>query len=333
MSRARRLLVATGFLLALVLVGCAAPATVVPESERASGGRTSYPLTVSNCGEEVRFTGPPQRVVLLETAPLSILDGIGVLDRIVARAGVFSNEYYDPQLQRRLDGIEMLSDDIDAAGHLMISAEVVLAQTPDLALGLPEGLAREGLREGGANTLIDPVFCPTGVGDASFEALYEHVLSYGRIFDRTQEAMRLVDALQRRVEAVMDAAVDARPRTAAVLYPTIGGGPVYAYGRASMAQPQLEAAGFTNVFDDSPERVFEVSVEELIERNPDVLILLHQGADTGVLDAVRSLPGSDALRALENDDVLVQLFNFTEPPSPLSVTGLERIVERFGGGS
>ncbi len=45
------------------------------------------------------------------------------------------------------------------------------------------------------------------------------------------------------------------------------------------------------------------------------------------------LPGADALRAVRHDAILVQLFNFTEPPTPLSVTGLERIHERFGGES
>ena len=91
-----------------------------------------------------------------------------------------------------------------------------------------------------------------------------------------------------------------------------------------MAHPQLAAAGLQNVFGDSAERVFEVNPEELIARNPDVLILLHSD-NAGVIDEVASLPGSEGLRALRNGDVLEQLFNFTEPPTPLAVDGLERI--------
>ena len=104
----------------------------------------------------------------------------------------------------------------------------------------------------------------------------------------------------------------------------------YAYGTRSMAHPQLEAAGFTNVFADVDERVFEVSREELIGRNPDVLILLYSdGEPAAVKEAVTSMAGADAITAVANDDILVQLFNFTEPPSPLSLDGLERIVEAF----
>src|SRR5690606_9217266 len=111
-------------------------------------------------------------------------------------------------------------------------------------------------------------------------------------------------------------------RTAAVLFPTVGGGTGYAYGNKSMAHPQLEAAGFTNVFGDVDERVFEVTLEQLIDRDPAVLVLLYVDGDPeAVKDAIVNLPGADALTAVQNDDILVQLFNFTEPPTPLSVDG------------
>lgn len=325
-----RPLAATAAAVALILSGCSTPSTAPSAGPAvASEGATSYPLTVSNCGVDVVFDGPPERVVLLETAPVTILDGLGVLDRVVSVAGTFDPDYYSPDLAQRIGAIEKLSEDIDASGHLMISAEVVFAQEPDLVLGLPGGLTREGLLDGGANTLIQPVYCPTGVGETSFESLYDQVKAYGQIFDRNAEAQRVVDDLTSRVAAVTAATSGAPERTAAVLYPSVGGGPLYAYGRASMAQPQLEAAGFTNVFDDTAERVFEVSIEELIGRDPEVLILLYQGDQDGVLAEVTSLPGSDAIRAIDNGDVIVQLFNFTEPPTPLSVAGLERIVERL----
>lgn len=333
MARTARFLTVTIGMLAIALTGCAAPANAPAGSASVTDGSTAYPLTIENCGEEVTFEEAPERIVLLESAPATILDSLGVLDRVVSRAGPFPDGYYDDALAGRIDTIDTLSDEIDASGHLMISAEVVLAQEPDLVLGLPDGLTRAGLLDGGSNTLIQPVYCPTGVEDTSFESLYTQVITYGRIFDRNDEAEQLVADLTARVATVEESTAPAPDRTAAVLYPSAGGGPLYAYGRASMSQPQLEAAGFTNVFDDTSERVFEVSVEELIARDPDVLILLYQGDPAGVEGEVRSLPGSDALTALTDDQVLVQLFNFTEPPSPLSVTGLERIVERFGTGS
>ena len=97
-----------------------------------------------------------------------------------------------------------------------------------------------------------------------------------------------------------------------------------------MAHPQLEAAGFTNVFADVGERVFEVTAEELIGRNPDVLVLLYSDGDpAAVKAAVTGLNGAGAISAVRDDQILVQLFNFTEPSGPLAIDGLARIVERF----
>ncbi|WP_019182129.1 ABC transporter substrate-binding protein [Microbacterium yannicii] len=332
MRSRRPLTTIAALMVVLASAGCAQTAPPAASADRPASGQ-DFPLTVDNCGEQVVFDAAPQSVILLESAPVTILDGLGVLDRVVARAGSFPDGYYAADLAARIDGIEVLSDDIDTSGHLTMSSEVVLAREPDLALGLPEGMTREALRDGGVNTLIHPVYCESGVGDTTFDTLYELVLTYGSIFDESARAQDLVDDLEARVAAVENDTADAAPRTAAVLYPSVGGGPLYAYGRASMAHPQLEAAGFDNAFADASERVFEVSIEELISRDPDALILLYQGDEEGVLEEVAGLPGADALRAVERGDVLLQLFNFTEPPTPLSVTGLERIVERFGPGS
>jgi iron complex transport system substrate-binding protein len=288
--------------------------------------------SVTNCGVEVEIDATPQRVVLLDTAPVTILDELGVLGTVVSRAGVFSPDYYDADLMTRIDEIPALSEDIDASGHLMLSHEVVIAQQPDLVLGMPEGLTREGLGDAGADVLVAPVFCAGRTDDASFEVLYDEVHQYGVVFDRNDRADDVVASLKDRVDAV-ERDQPGQGRTAAVLYPSVGGGPLYAYGRASMAQPQLDSAGLENVFSDVSERVFEVGVEELIARDPDVLVLLYQGDQDGVLEEVTHLPGAEVITAVRDDEILVQLFNFTEPSSPLTVTGLEQMAERFGQGS
>ena len=296
-----------------------------------ANGNTVYPLTVQNCDVDVTFDAAPERVVLLESAPVTILNGLGVLDVVTLRAGMFPPAYYDAETNAAIEQIPSLGTDVDASGHLQISQEVVIAEQPELVLGLPDGITREGLGDVGVSALIQPVYCPAGVESTSFDSLYDQIESYGLIFDRNAEATEMVDSLQARV-AVAEAAVDpSQERTAAVLYPTIGGGTGYAYGNTSMAQPQLDSAGFTNVFADVDERVFEVSLEELIARDPDVLVLLYiDGEEAEIKAAVTALPGAESLRAVANDDILVQRFNFTEPPTPLSVTGLEAIIDRFG---
>lgn len=319
----RRLLLA----LALLATACGSP------SERAEDTDGEFPVTVRNCGVDVTFDAPPRRIAMLESAPVTILQGLGVLDRAVLRAGAFPEEYYDAETNEAIAAVESLGEDLDESGHLQISQETILAQQPELVLGLPDGITRESLSGVDINALEQPVYCPDGVDATTFDDVYEQVETYGRIFDRTEEAAALVAGLRARETAVKKS-VEGRPeRTAAVLYPTIGGGSGYAYGNRSMAHPQLEAAGFTNVFGDVDERVFEVTTEQIIDADPDVLVLLYvDGRPDEVRNALVSLPGADGLRAVRNDDILVQLFNFTEPPTPLSMTGLERIADHFATG-
>lgn len=297
----------------------------------AAGTPKEGAVTVRNCGVDVTFDAPPERVALLESAPVTILHALGVLDRAVLRAGAFPEEYYDDETDAAIAGIESLGEDLDESGHLQLSQEVIIGQQPDLVLGLPDGISRESLAEAGINTLVQPVYCPDGVDATTFDDVYAQIETYGRIFDRTGEAAALVADLRERVAAVEKSVAGKPKRTAAVLFPTVGGGSGYAYGNRSMAHPQLAAAGFTNVFGDVDDRVFEVTTEQLVAADPDVLVLLHvDGSPGDVRNAVVTMPGAESLRAVANDQIMVQLFNFTEPPTPLSMDGLERIAERFG---
>ncbi|TWH00534.1 iron complex transport system substrate-binding protein [Nocardioides sp. J9] len=291
----------------------------------------SYPLTVENCGAEVTFDAAPTRGVLLKPAAVPYLHELGVLDEVVtARAGAYAREYYDDDTWAELESIPTLSDDLDASGHLQISKEVVLAQRPDIVFGEADNLVRDTLGAAGVALIEEPALCPEPPADPSFEAIYEQMRLYGKVFDKRAEADDAITRLEDRLDQVLTEVDKTENRTAAVLYPTVGGGAPYAYGTSSMAHPQLEAAGFTNVFADTSERVFEVTLEELVARDPDVLILLHSDGDPDdARDAITSMNGAQALTAVKDDAILTQLFNFTEPPTPLVIDGLENIVDHF----
>ncbi|MGC5051411.1 ABC transporter substrate-binding protein [Micromonospora sp. DT48] len=325
MKATRLAVTATVSALALLVAACGGAA----EEPTATG--PGYPVTVTNCGAEVTFRSAPERVVLLKSAAVPYLHALGVLDRVTARAGQYPKEYYDAETLAALDRIPLLTDKIDTSGHLQISKEVVISQEPDLVLGEVDSLSRDSLSAVGIPLLEEPAMCPNSTGTPSFDDIYRQLETYGRVFGREAEAATAVDALRDRMTTIQAAAGTASGRTAAVLYPTVGGGTTYAYGSTSMAHPQLAAAGFRNVFGDTSERVFEVTVEELLGRNPDVLILLHSDGDPAAVEqALTGLPGAEKLNAVRDGAVMTQLFNFTEPPTPLSIDGLERIVQRFG---
>lgn len=285
-------------------------------------------ISVENCGGTVELDGAPERVVMLKSAAAVTLHELGVLDRVVARAGVYPEEYYDADTLAAIDEVPLLTDRTDTSGHLQISREEVVAQTPDLVLGQTETITRDTLASNDISLIEEPAFCGSLEGDATFDDLYDQVRLYGEVFERTDEADAYVAELEERVAAIRDRVPADEDRTVAVLYPTVGGGVTYAYGRGSMSAPLLEAAGLENVFGDVGDRVFEVSAEEIVARDPDVIILLRSDGDAAeVTEALTSLAGADALRAVQSGALLPLLLNYAEPPTPLAVDGLEQVVD------
>lgn len=320
-------LAATALASALALSACG----LANDSDDTSGDtEAGYPVTVENCGAEVTFDAEPENVVLLKSAGVPFLSDLGVLDRVGARAGEYPREYYDDDTWSQLEDIEALTGKTDSSGHLLISKEVVIDREPDLVLGEVDNLDRGTLESVSIPLLEEPGLCNDGLDEPGFDDVWSQMEMYGEVFNQSDRAGQAVEELKERVADLEEQAVG-EGRTAAVLYPTIGGGVTYAYGARSMAHPIVEAAGFEDVFADTDKRVFEVSLEELLNRDPDVLILLHPGDDPKqVTDAVTGLPGAKSLTAVKNGDVMPLLFNYAEPPTPLSVDGLEKINERFG---
>lgn len=106
----------------------------------------------------------------------------------------------------------------------------------------------------------------------------------------------------------------------------------YAYGSQSMATPLIERTGATNIYGDQDERVFEVTAEDVVERNPDVILALYPGGEEQqFVDAVNDLPGIGTTTAGREQNVLPLLLNFADPPTPLTLDGLEMLTTYLEG--
>lgn len=294
-----------------------------------SEGSTSA-IEVDNCGDTVHLDGPPENVTLLKSASVPTLQHLGVLDRVKNRAGKYPTAYYDDATNDALAAIPSLTDKTDASGHLQISREEVVATGPDLVLGETDTVNRQTLASSDVPLIEEPAFCGSLERPVTWHDAWDQIRLYGTVFDRGAEAEEYVTALQDRLASIEDAATptkpDGSPYRIAVLYPTVGGGVTYAYGTGSMAAPVVEAAGAENVYADQSDRVFEVTAEDIVDRNPDVVLALYSdGSADEIVDAVKGLPGMDRTTAGQRGQVLPLLLNYAEPPTPLAVDGLEQV--------
>jgi iron complex transport system substrate-binding protein len=290
-----------------------------------------FPLTFTNCGREFTLDAPPERVLLMEAAAPSLLFAAGAMDRVVARIEDFPVEYYTPEELGVLEAIPALQAEATSTGGVEVSLEAIIEVEPDLVIGYDtETITADALADVGIQLYVMPPFCDDPPLP-SFESIVDEVRFYGELFGTSDVADQAADELAAIVASAADAPV-AAGATAAALYVSSDGSAIYAYSSLGMVHPLMEALGMTNVFAELSERVPEVSIEEVIDRNPDVLVLLYD--DTGltpdeIAALVTDLPGAGGITAVAEGAVFPLLFNFAEPPTPLVVQGLSVLSEQI----
>ncbi len=268
-----------------------------------AGGR--FPMTVDTCGREVMIEKTPERVMTVGAEAPTLMWAAGAAGKIKARAATFGATYSAAEVAFR--DVPLISIDEDP------SREVVLGHKPDLLLSY--GLVNTSvadLQAVGIDQLIVGGQCDDLASDGpeldrqvTFENFYRDVELYGQIFATQDIARKAVDDLRQRVATVKERFRGTPARTAATLsvYPSA----VYVYGQPSVTHTQIETLGLTNAFADvTDDRYIELNVEQLLARDPDVLIVGHQ-VGTKPEDAMaqlRALPGADRLTAVREEHLI-----------------------------
>ncbi|STC69457.1 ABC transporter substrate-binding protein [Corynebacterium pilosum] len=302
--------------------------TASAESTQAESASSDETITVENCGDTIELEGVPERVTILHVPNVPTLDALGVFDAVTAKGGVFLDEYFSDELNAKLDQVESLSEELAPNGHIEISREEVVASNPDIVIGETTNVTPDTLAPNGIPVILEEGACGGLEGDAKWEDVNTHIDLYATIFDREEEGEKLKEETQQQIDDALASVDETEQLSAAVLYPTIGGGVTYAYGRGSMSHPILETAGFENVFADESDRVFEVNAEQIVDRSPEVIVALYsEGDPEEVVQAVRELQGAETMPAVQEDRIIALPIFFLEYASLLNLEGLERLLD------
>ena len=203
-------------------------------------------------GATVTFAQPVRRVIALYGAFNEIFLALDAGGLLVARTAADGNL---PEVAA-----------LPAIGtHMRPNAELVLAQQPDVVLqlaGRSEAQTQtENLRSLGLKVLIFEV--------NSFEHLFEVTEALGRLAEREDKALALVNGWKSRVQAL-------RSRTggkpAARIFYEVRYPNLLAAGRGGISSEILTLAGGENVVRDS-KKLVRFSEEALIAADPDVYII------------------------------------------------------------
>jgi iron complex transport system substrate-binding protein len=215
---------------------------------------------VDDAGRELQFAAPVGRVISLSPHLTELLFAIGAGDRIAAT--VRGSDY--PAAAASLPQIG------DAAG---LDFERILAIRPDLVLAWSSGnrsvdVAR--LRELGLRVLeLEP---------RRLEDIPRHLRLLGRLANHEAQAQVVATDFEQRIAALR--ARYAGRSNVSVLF-EIWHQPLFTVNRDHIISRVLELCGGRNIFESLPRLAQEVSIEQVLAQDPDVIAVGSEAADAG----------------------------------------------------
>lgn len=263
-SRRRGVIVlSTALLVAAVTPGCGSAA----DDSATAVHHNGFPVTVDNCGQEIVFEAPPERAVGYFQHPVELMLDLGLQDSVVAT--VYPDNPPRPRQDAAYRAIPELSSK-DA------SLEQVLSAAPDFVYGgyasafdEAAGRSRQTFTGAGVTTYLNPEYCATE--PITMDDVYGEVRTIAQIFGVQERAGTLVETMQSSVAAARERVAGVEPLKAFVY--DSGEDTAFTAGRQGIGNHIIDLAGATNIFADLDDTFADVSWEQVIQRDPDVIVI------------------------------------------------------------
>jgi iron complex transport system substrate-binding protein len=194
------------------------------------------------------------------------------------------------------------------------SMEKIVALRPDLVFMAAHLNKDETLDK--LEDLSLPVFV---VDPQGLAGILKMVQSVGEAINRDAEARTLVKQLSEKRDAVLSRVKGLpRPKILVVIWYD----PVLTVGSKAFISDAITAAGGDSVTADIPQAWPQISMEEVLRRSPDFLLLIKELHGGITLDALKAHAGWDHLDAVRNARV-IYVDERMELPSPSVFDALE----------
>jgi iron complex transport system substrate-binding protein len=264
-----RRIVFRAFLIALLTTAMVACGSADTENASATSESSAagFPVTVDNCGEKVTVQAPPERAVGYYQQSVELMLALGLQDSIAAT--VYPDNPPLPQYAEAYEAIPELSEK-DA------SFEQVLSTSPDFVYGgyssafdESAGRSRKAFTDAGITTYLNPEYCATE--PITMDDVYDEVRTIAGFFGVSDRADSLIEDMRASVDEA-SAKVDGVKPLKAFVYDS-GEDTAYTAGRQGIGDQIIQLSGATNVFSDIDDTFVDVSWEQVLQRNPDVIVI------------------------------------------------------------
>jgi iron complex transport system substrate-binding protein len=287
------------FCATLTLLPCAsvtaAMAAVLPDQ--------ATRLVTDEVGRSVQVPLRPSRIISLAPSITETLYALGLGDKIVG-----DTDYCDfPAEAARKPHVGAVQNP---------SLEKIVSLQPDLVLGSPEANRRELIDQ--LARLKIPLY---GVSDRNLDDVLQSIRDLGRLLDAESQAETLDASLEQRVRAVAER-VKGQPKPR-VLFVTWYQ-PLITIGPGTFIADVIRRAGGESISDDLTGDWPRLSLEAVLARHPDVVLLPRSQSYSPSLEDFRKLAGWRDLAAVKDGRVFY-VSDAIVRPCPRLVDALEEV--------
>ena len=297
-----------------------------------SMGVASAETTVQSCNRTVTFDAPPERAISNDVNLTEMMLVLGLADRMVGYTGISGWKTLDEEMRAGVDELPELSEKYP-------SKEVLVGADADFFFAgwnygmkvggevTPETLDPFGIQ---VYELTESCTHIMQKDKASIDDMYNDLLNLGRIFDVEDKDTALVQGYRAELAAFADNLETDAPLRVFVY--DSGEDAPFTAGLYAMPTALIEAAGGVNVMDDFNKSWGSVTWEEVVERNPEVIVIVNYGNVTAEQkrEFMMSNPAFAELEAVKNDR-FVTLEYVEATPGPRNIRAIKTLATAFWG--
>lgn len=256
-------------------------------------------------GRSVTIPDHPHRIICLVPSITDSVFSLGAADDVVAISDYVK---YPPEA--------LLKPSVGSISNP--SMETILSLHPDLVLGIPKFTQQSVLDQ--IQSLGIPVYLVDPHGIAG---ILRSITSLGQAINREPQAASVVARLKQRITAVR-ASVQGKP--VIKIFAPVSYDPVITIGKGAFITEIIEAAGGESITSDLAQEWPQISMEAVVARSPEALLLVRGGRIT--IDILKDRPGWNTLPAVRERRVYF-VDKRIEFPSPVAIDALEDLAKQF----
>ena len=266
-------------------------------SAHALAEATHYPLTIQSCNREVTFQQAPKHAVSHDINMTQMMLALGLKPQMAGYSGVSGWKAVTPDMQTLLDGLPELAAKYPSVETLLNANVDFFFAGWDYGMRVGGDLTPQTLQPLGINVYELTESCAFVMKrpPATLEDTYNDLRNLGKIFDVQDRANALIGAMQAQVAEIRQGLPAEKPRV--FLYDS-GEDRAMTSGRLGMPQALIDAAGGRNVLDDVEASWTRVNWETVVERNPQVIVIVDYSEITAD-QKIRFLLNNKALQSVD----------------------------------